>query len=486
MKVTLTNKEIKLDGELPSSVVFEIITRCSYAVDGADKSPLYKKGRWDGTRKLFDARNRKAPIGLSQTILSILGNANIQYELEDKRNTTKGFGKLDVATADESIELRDYQTEAVNMAITNKVGVLNVATGGGKTVIASKLIASLKCNTLFMVHTKDLMYQTIQSFEEVLCGTDSKIGQLGDGVTDIQPITVATTQTVSKILGIKYTKTIDGESNEKESKISRPEEVAKYVKSLDLVIWDEVHRIACEMATSIAKKLNCHYRIGLSASPWRDDGATLEIESAIGPEIFKLSASELILRGFLVKPFIQFKSIEPKIQPQHDFRTYDQVYRQEITENAVRNQIIVDQAINWFNEGRSFLILVRTIKHGNTLKRMIKEQYHPIEFLSGRDSTEKRNNTIQLMRDGEVIGLIASVIADEGLDIKRLSGAILAGGGKSSTRALQRVGRVLRPHPDKKDAFVVDFMDKANYLEDHAKRRMSIYQTEEEFEIFTL
>jgi len=100
--------------------------------------------------------------------------------------------------------------------------------------------------------------------------------------------------------------------------------------------------------------------------------------------------------------------------------------------------------------------------------------------------TIKRKQAIQEMREGKRIALIASTIADEGLDIKNLSAIILAGGGKSSTRALQRIGRVLRPFDGKTHAVVIDFDDEAKYLRKHSLRRKLIYETEPRFDILEL
>ena len=63
---------------------------------------------------------------------------------------------------------------------------------------------------------------------------------------------------------------------------------------------------------------------------------------------------------------------------------------------------------------------------------------------------------------------------------------ILAGSGKSSTRALQRVGRTLRPYKDKTEATVIDFEDHCKYMLGHSRKRKKIYQTEPEFNIDVL
>ena len=51
----------------------------------------------------------------------------------------------------------------------------------------------------------------------------------------------------------------------------------------------------------------------------------------------------------------------------------------------------------------------------------------------------------------------------------------------SPTRALQRIGRILRLFEGKTDAIAVDFMDNCQYLQAHSKKREKIYKSEDEF-----
>ena len=81
--------------------------------------------------------------------------------------------------------------------------------------------------------------------------------------------------------------------------------------------------------------------------------------------------------------------------------------------------------------------------------------------------------------------LIATTLADEGLDIPSLDCLILAGGGKSATRAYQRIGRALRPAPDKEEAAILDFFDRAPYLQEHSLERLRLYRHEPAFDVRT-
>lgn len=460
---------------------------CSFKVQGAEKSELYRKRRWDGRKRLYAKAKGEFPMGLWYRIAEFLEEHKIEFRVTDERTITTN--DLPDAELTEGVEEREYQLEAVQRAITSKRSVIQVATGGGKTVIASLIIQRLKCTTLFVVHTKDLLYQTKKSFEEMLGGVGT-IGQMGDGIIDIQPITVATTQTISKFLNVKYEKYKYDDSDDKEETTDTGKygkDIGKFLSNVQLLLWDEVHRVACDMALGVSNAItNAPIRVGLSASPWRDDGADLMIEAAMGHVSYKINASQLIEMGYLVPPIIQRVKVKATIPHDRDTRTYDQIYKAEIVENAARNELILKYAADFMELNMPSLILVQQIKHGTKLKRMISEQYHPIDFLSGRDLSFTRNQTIQEMRDGERISLIASTIADEGLDIKRLAGLIMAGGGKSSTRALQRVGRVLRTFEGKTHALIVDFDDEAKYLRDHSQKRKEIFSTEPSFTILEL
>ena len=59
----------------------------------------------------------------------------------------------------------------------------------------------------------------------------------------------------------------------------------------------------------------------------------------------------------------------------------------------------------------------------------------------------------------------------------------MAGSGKASGRALQRLGRVIRPFPGKKNAVVIDFSDGSKYLKNHTAARIKIYSTEAGFKL---
>jgi superfamily II DNA or RNA helicase len=113
----------------------------------------------------------------------------------------------------------------------------------------------------------------------------------------------------------------------------------------------------------------------------------------------------------------------------------------------------------------------------------VEETVANIEFLSGDDSIYRRQVVFEGVERGYCTLLIGSTISDEGLNLPKLDTLILAGGGKSSTRAYQRIGRVMRLYPGKNKCFVFDFDDETPIFHRHARCRRKLYEEEEEFVI---
>jgi superfamily II DNA or RNA helicase len=127
--------------------------------------------------------------------------------------------------------------------------------------------------------------------------------------------------------------------------------------------------------------------------------------------------------------------------------------------------------------------LVTQVTHGKILYKKIKKFDSKVQLLTGEVNCDLRTKLIKQMKNGDLNIIIGTSLADEGLDIPILDTLILAGGGKSSVKALQRVGRILRLHQDKNNPIVIDFNDNAKFLLSHSRKRWSIYKTEEEFKI---
>ncbi len=492
VEITVGNVQSRIEkGILSHEATNALSEVCSYEISGSEfmkKSGRfggrYSKKEWDGKKRLYHKGHRTFGTGLLSVVERTL--ANHGYEAILRVDDDWRYNNSDLATSPMPPEwaLRDYQRQTVLTALDQERGMIKVATGGGKTVIAGHIIHAYSVDTIFFVHTKDLLYQALDTFRAMF--GDWQVGQIGDGIIQPGTVTVCTLQTAARALGIEYTR--DTNSDGEDEWLDRETDhengaIRACLGGAGLVFMDECHRVAAPTASNvISAVINARYRFGLSASPWRDDGADLQLEAIFGKVITDVSASYLIERGHLVTPYIRFRSVPPG---RFDKGTkYSGVYEQYIVENDARNALIVDDASKKIRRGIPTLVLTRYVNHGRALAdRLSAETGISIPFLSGKDDSDTRNSVINDLRAERCRAIVATTIADEGLDIKPLAGLVLAGAGKSSTRALQRVGRVLRTFPGKSHAEVTDFEDNAKYLYDHFAARLKIYSNEPGFVI---
>jgi len=446
----------------------------SFPVSGHEYSMKFIEGAWDGRKHLFNRRDLSFPTGLLDVVKKALDDEGIEFKLIDEVQTSAGQYKWKAP----GLELRNYQKEAVRSAVKEKRGVLEMATGSGKTVVAAKIISRLKRPTVFFVHTKDLLYQARRLIGEYL---KEEVGQVGDGLIDLKPITVATIQTAIRAFGGKYGKSLDEDvSEEDETDIGpRQKELAEHIRSVPVVFFDECHHLPAETFFSVAMETHgadCRY--GLSATPYRADRHDMLLEAALGPKLYRANSSRLIDLKYLTTPKIRFVPVPgPSRRRMH--ADYQEVYRRFVVENEARHKLIADEAEALKKAGKSALILVKEIKHGEALLSGIKDA----KFIQGADDAKKRAKALSDLESKKLKILIATTLADEGLDVPTLDAVILAGGGRSETKALQRIGRALRPAKGKNFAEIIDFFDRAPYLVDHARKRLEIYKSEPRFEV---
>jgi superfamily II DNA or RNA helicase len=239
-------------------------------------------------------------------------------------------------------------------------------------------------------------------------------------------------------------------------------------------IWNKVH----------AYFTNAIYRLGFSATPYQRLSTELLLEAAFGPIRIDISCSELIKKGFLTRPdvyVVKFK--QPRLP---GGTTYQEAYRDRISENEDRNLLITKIASKcWKNNLRVFVAITH-LKQGKFLKQMLEKVIGDgsVVFIEGIMDVEKRQQAIKDMEYGKLRMVIGSRCMNEGVNIKSMQVLISARAGISKIEYIQTIGRALRLHPDKAKATIFDIQDYGcKYFGAHSMERMEVLLTEPEFNI---
>jgi len=462
--------------------LFEALDKeLSFRIQGAEFSAAYQgyhndNGEfvtWDGRRHLMTSAGQ-FPAGLFPRVHDWFSAKGIPVQIIDERPVHDPSPEIPIASTLKEIGKipRPYQVQAADTAIAHDRGIIRLATGGGKTLVSALITAKLGKKAIIYVIGKDLLHQLQRFFTEIF---KQEIGIIGDGKCDIRDINIATVWSVGQVLGAGKDKGPDDQT-EKEKKIDpgKFKQIKEMLRTTPVHIMDECHLAACDTVQFISRNIRAEYVYGMSASPWRDDGGDLLIEAFLGRRIIDISARKLIDDGFLVEPHIRFLAPTPYPRKSGKYQT---IYSRYITQNDQRNGMIVKGATKMVEQGFIPLVLFHSIRHGEILHEQLNQNV-PTALLSGKDSTKVREKIKGDLEDGKIKCIAASKIFDIGVDLPILSGLVIASAGKSSVRALQRIGRVIRPFPGKKLSAVIDFADQAPYLSDHADVRRKIYETE--------
>ncbi|KKK79127.1 hypothetical protein LCGC14_2836630, partial [marine sediment metagenome] len=319
----------------------------SYRKKGYTFTQAYKRGHWDGYIRLL-APNGRFAAGLVPWLVKRFVAEGLPIEVIDERPPRLGLsgGFLDYSN---KASLRPYQEQAIQVALKEERGGIQHPTGAGKTIVMCDLIRRIGYRALVLVHRKDLLSQTINSFKEQL--DTNKTGIIGDGKWQPEEITVATFQTLYRRL-TDYT-------NDVRAGIL-------WMTTIGQVHVDEAHHLPAETYGKVMSLLpNAQFRFGYSATMFKDekDKETMfKVMSWTGPIIHSEKSADLIKDEKLV-PATVFMISTPK----HGltFDNYQQAIGVGIVDNYSRNTKIIHLArkLEESNTG-PVLISVQRVLHG--------------------------------------------------------------------------------------------------------------------------
>jgi superfamily II DNA or RNA helicase len=468
-QIVINNVYSQILPALDEKVLKALRNKLSYEVVGAYYAR--KISPYAGVRYFFSPKLQQFPTGMIHYVREVLDLHKVSYDYVDKRLQPVLGQEIPFHGS-----LRDYQEEAVKRALESQRGVVKASTGSGKSHIIANLIAKLNIPTILFIHKKDVFYQLVSTLEKTL---QIPVGQIGDGQCTIERINVAMIQTVARA----FDPTLKAEENDNQLLKEKGDIIRKLVQDVQCLITDEVHHLASDSFWTVYKNANnAFYRYGFSASPWRDDHADIMIEGGTAKQIIDIPASSLIDRNYLSPVDIYLYDFEHERQPRGI--RYAALYDQEIMNNTKRNQLIVDLALKAVDVGKSVLIAVTKIEHGEILEELLQKQDPTAIFVHGESNTDLRRKILDGLSNHTQRIAICTTIFGEGVDAPGLDVLINAKAGASSVDAFQLVGRVLRIAPGKKKAYVIDISDEGcRFFGPHSNERLKIYSTEKNYNL---
>ena len=356
------------------------------------------------------------------------------------------------------ITFREDQLSLIQKAITHKRGVIQSPTGSGKTILQLGIVSVFpKANVLLLAHTLGITTQTAKEFQKYDFACEEIGGKKkNDPIKAIKEnrIVVSTIQSFTKI---------------------DPDVYSDY---FDIVIVDEAHHVSkfeCNY-TKTLRNLLAPIRFGFTATLPIEKEAQMSLEGHIGPLIGSLSIDEAHELGILAKPKIKLikSSYSHEVR---ELRRYEDVYQEGIVLNQKRNMKILSETDKCVEQGKTCLIIVKKIEHGERLQSLYKKNYgRELLFVQGNTDEDVREKIKHSLIEKKTKAVICTAVWREGVDIPSLDVIINAAGGKSEIMTLQTIGRGLRKTNEKSEVLIIDFFDSSHpYLISHFGERITLY-----------
>jgi len=190
----------------------------------------------------------------------------------------------------------------------------------------------------------------------------------------------------------------------------------------------------------------------------------------------RFAASYLIDHGFAAPVDVVVERVP--IRGVMRERPFGSIYREFVVDNAKRNRRIAAIALEHGRAGRSVLVLVDQVRHGNNILRLLGDG---AAFVHGKTARQSLHATTRDFSRGELGVLVAtSGLFMEGVSIDNIHVLVQGGGLKSRAKVIQSVGRGMRRAPGKTACLYVDFDDddEGGVLRRHSRERLRVLREE--------
>ncbi len=338
------------------------------------------------------------------------------------------------------LPLRGYQSEAIRLIEAAwQRGVrrmaLELATGGGKTIIFAELIRRRGGRAIILAHRDELIQQAADKVRMVAPGADVGIVKAESDETSAA-IVVASVQT-----------------------LARPARLARLGRDFTTVVVDECHHAAAETYRDILEHLGCFdddgpLTLGVTATLDRGDGVGL---SDIFQEIvFSLGILPMIEAGHLS----ELRAIQVQLATDYNrlhTRAGDfiaaETGRAFLDANGPEQ---VAEAIQSHAADRKTLVFTANVASAHATAEAVRARGISAVATDGGMPVDERRHTFQAFRTGDIRVLANCNVATEGYDEPSVNCVVIARPTKSRSLYTQMIGRGTRRHPGKEDCLVLD------------------------------
>lgn len=431
---------------------------------GAGDARVPSSFRWDER-----VRRWRAPAWAYRETVRELVRGGVPHE-----DQARAYHEFDFPTKLQ-VEPRPYQREAIEeWRRRGARGVVVLPTGAGKSLVAQMAIERVKRSTLVVVPTIDLMNQW---YDLLMSCFQAEVGLIGGGYFETGALTVTTYASAFRFM-------------------------ERLGNRFGLVIFDECHHLPSSVYRYAAELTIAPFRLGLTATPERADGAETLLERLIGPFVLRRETHELA-GEYLADYSVVRLRVELSEEERAAYEREREIFRSFLREKGIalstlRGFQTFVAASARSPEGRRAMMAYRESKRialgtdskmrvlAELLQRHRREkvliftaenemvyrisQKFLIPSITHATGIKERRAWLEAFNRGEVLALATSKVLNEGVNIPDASVAVVLSGSGSTREHIQRLGRILRKLPGK-EAVLYEVITQDTTEENISQRR---------------
>jgi superfamily II DNA or RNA helicase len=378
------------------------------------------------------------------------------------------------------IKLYDFQKFCIYKCINNKFGSVVSPTGSGKTEIILAIIKTLynTLNNICIIVPNVLLAEQFRD-RAIKRGLPKKDIGIYHGQEKTNDTKIIIFVINSLYIAVKR----------------KNNKIMEFIKNTDITIIDEAHHAQAPTYSYILNKIKSKYMLGFSGSLNNTPEDIISnshdayIQGFFGDPIFTINVEHLYQLELLARPFVYINSVGSNLNKKYCSTKYNIVYDRFLINNKQRNDKIINITKYLLQNNLQTLITIQRKSHGVLLLQQIKDErcvciYGGKQIITYDSEIDQLDYSIYnyktFIRNFE-IGIYNTIIisqtGDEGLDLPNVRCLIVAGGGRSNIKILQRTGRALRNKNLKNIALIMDFYDYGHhFFKNQSIQRIKIYK----------
>jgi DNA excision repair protein ERCC-3 len=344
--------------------------------------------------------------------------------------------------------LRPYQQQATDHFWAGGSGVVVLPCGAGKTLVGAAAMARASATTLILVTNTVAGRQWKRELIARTSLTDEEIGEYSGERKEIRPVTIATYQILTTRRSGAFTHLdLFG------------------ARDWGLVIYDEVHLLPAPIFRFTAD-LQARRRLGLTATLVREDGREGDVFSLIGPKRYDAPWRDIEAQGWIAPADCTEVRVTLTDAERMSYATAETEDRYRLAATA-GTKLPVVKALVRRHAGDQVLVIGAYLDQLRELGEFLDA---PV--VQGSTTTTRRERLFDEFRRGELSTLVLSRVGNFSIDLPEATVAIQVSGTFGSRQEeAQRLGRVLRPKGDGRQAHFYTVVARDTVDADYAAHR---------------